>query len=162
MNKLIISLQVLATVLLGLMAGFFFAFWVDVAPAMRELDAAGYIETQQAINRVVRNAPFALAYFGSVLVPALAAVALWMGKRRAEALVWAAVGLAYLLGVFVLTSQINIPINQALAGWDPAAPPADWAAARDAWNQANLIRGMVALAAFAGAVAALAWQPRRG
>ena len=35
------TLQVLATCLMGLMAGFFFAFSVDVAPAMRELDAQG-------------------------------------------------------------------------------------------------------------------------
>lgn len=160
MNKPILALQLLATVLLGLMAGFFFAFWVDVAPAMAHLSAAEYVVTQQHINSTVRNAPFALAYFGSVAVPALAALALGLARRKREALAWAAVTLTYLLGVFVLTSQVNIPINQALALWDPAAPPADWAAARDRWNEANFIRGMAALLAFAGAVAALAWKPR--
>ena len=48
----------LALVLLGLMAGFFFAFAVDVAPAMAQLNAHAYITTQQWINRVVRNALF--------------------------------------------------------------------------------------------------------
>jgi uncharacterized membrane protein len=161
-DRTAVLLQVLATVLLGLMAGFFFAFWVDVAPAMAQLDASAYIRTQQAINSTVRNAPFALAYFGAALVPGLAALALWMGRKRGQALAWAAIALTYLLGVFVLTREINIPINNALALWDPATPPADWARARDRWNAANFVRGMAALAAFAAAVAALAWPaPKR-
>lgn len=162
MNKLVLALQLLATLLLGLMAGFFFAFWVDVAPAMARLDAAEYVVAQQHINSTVRNAPFALAYFGSVAVPAFAVLALWLAGQRRQALAWSAITLTYLLGVFVLTSQVNIPINQALASWDPAAPPADWTALRDRWNDANFTRGMAALAAFAGAVAALAWRPRGG
>src|SRR5688500_16233348 len=58
-----------AIVLLGLMSGFFFAFAVDVVPAMAQLDGPTYATTQQWINRVVRSAPFGLAYFGAVLLP---------------------------------------------------------------------------------------------
>lgn len=154
------ALQVLATGLLGLMAGFFFAFWVDVAPAMLELDAAAYIHTQQAINRVVRNAAFGAAYFGAAAVPLLAAAFLLVAGRRKEAALWLAIALSYLLGVFWLTREVNVPINNALAAWNPAAPPADWATARARWNEANFVRGMANLAAFAAAVAALAWRPR--
>lgn len=154
------ALQVLATGLLGLMAGFFFAFWVDVAPAMLELDAAGYIHTQQAINRVVRNAAFGAAYFGAAAVPLLAAAFLLVAGRRKEAALWLAIALSYLLGVFWLTREVNVPINNALAAWNPAAPPADWATARARWNEANFVRGMANLAAFAAAVAAPAWRPR--
>lgn len=68
-NAIATTLQVLATCLTGLTAGFFFAFSVDVAPAMRELDAAGYIATQQAINRAVRDLVFALVYFGAAITP---------------------------------------------------------------------------------------------
>lgn len=161
-DRIAALLQVLATVLLGLMAGFFFAFWVDVAPAMRQLDASAYIRTQQAINATVRNAPFAVAYFGAALVPSVAALALWRARRRGHAAAWAAIALTYLLGVFVLTREINIPINSALALWDPAAPPADWTDARDRWNAANFTRGMAALAAFAAAVMALAWPAAGG
>ena len=57
--------EVLATCLLGVMAGFFFAFAIDVAPAMTNLDASSYVTTQQWINRVVRNATFGATYFGS-------------------------------------------------------------------------------------------------
>jgi uncharacterized membrane protein len=149
------SLQILATCLLGLMAGFFFAFWVDVAPAMRELDGSAYIRAQQAINSTVRNAYFAIAYFGAAVVPFVAAALLWAGRRRRESLAWLAIAAVYFVGVFLLTREVNIPINNALALWDPAAPPPDWAAARDRWNEANLVRGLLALTAFAGALAAL-------
>src|SRR5687767_12468789 len=71
-------LQILATALIGLMAGFFFAFSVDVVPAMRNFNAHDYIATQQAINRAVRNIPFALVYFGAAIVPFLAAGATWL------------------------------------------------------------------------------------
>jgi uncharacterized membrane protein len=158
MNRTATALQVLATCLMGLMAGFFFAFSVDVAPAMRELDAQGYITAQQAINRVVRNIPFALVYFGAAGVPFAAALALYFAGRRREAAVWLGIALVYAAGVFLLTREINIPINNALALWNPQTPPADWQQARDAWNAANLVRGLVACACFAVAAA----LPNRG
>lgn len=96
-------LEVTATVLLGLMAGFFFAFWVDVAPAMRELEAGGYIQAQQAINRAVRNAPFAIAHFGAALVPWLLVALAWQSGDRRRAGAWAAIAVIYGAGVFLLT-----------------------------------------------------------
>ncbi len=149
----------LALVLLGLMAGFFFAFAVDVAPAMAQLDAASYITTQQWINRVVRNAAFGAAYFGSALLPWLASgAALWAGQRR-RALAWALIALGYGVAVFWLTRSVNVPINEALATWDPAQPPADWPAARARWNQANAIRAWASALCFAGAAwLGLGWR----
>jgi uncharacterized membrane protein len=159
-DRLLPALEVLATVLLGLMAGFFFAFWVDVAPAMRELDAGAYIHAQQAINRAVRNAPFAFAYFGAAGVPlGVAALAAWAGRRR-QAAGWGLVAAIYGIGVFLLTREVNVPINNALALWNAAQPPADWMQARDRWNDANFIRGMAAIAGFAGAVVLQRLRPR--
>lgn len=147
-------LQWLATLLLGLMAGFFFAFAVDVAPAMRELDAQAYISTQQAINRVVRNATFGGVYFGSALLPLLAAAALYLSGQRRAGHLWLALGAVYFLAVFWLTREVNVPINNALAQWNPGAPPADWAQARERWNAANLVRTVAAGLCFAAALAA--------
>lgn len=154
--RIALGAELAATLLLGLMAGFFFAFAVDVAPAMRELDGPGYVATQQAINRVVRNAVFGSAYFGAVLLPLVAALLLWPARQRRAALAWALLGGVYALGAFWLTRSVNVPINEALAQWNAAAPPVDWAAARDRWNDANLARTWVAGVCFAGAVALLA------
>ena len=143
----------LALLLLGLMAGFFFAFAVDVAPALAQLDAHGYITTQQHINRMVRNALFGVVYFGSALLPWLvAAAALWAGQRQ-RALGWALIAIVYGAAVFWLTRSVNVPINDALAGWNPAHPPADWASARERWNAANAVRAWASAACFAAAAA---------
>lgn len=152
--------EVAATVLLGLMAGFFFAFAVDVAPAMAELDAVTYITVQQAINRVVHNAVFGGSYFGSALLPWLAAaLALWARERR-RALLWAGIALLYGAGVFWLTRSVNVPINDALAAWSAADPPAHWSRARDDWNAANAVRAWASAGCFGAAVTLLAWRRR--
>ena len=142
----------IATVLLGLMAGFFFAFAIDVAPAMARLDASNYVTTQQWINSVVRNLPFAIAYFGAAIIAFMPAGIAASRSRRVLALAWGAVGLIYLGAVFLITRNINVPINEALALWDPRAPPADWAAARDRWNEANLWRAVASACCFCTAV----------
>jgi uncharacterized membrane protein len=153
MNTVAGLLRNFSTVLVGLMAGFFFAFAVDVAPTMLELDAQAYIATQQIINRVVRNIPFALVYFGAAVAPLLTAAAMHFAGRRREAALWLSIGLVYIGGVFLVTREINVPINNALALWDPAAPPAQWQQARDDWNFANLARCIVACICFVAAVA---------
>jgi uncharacterized membrane protein len=143
---------VLATLLLGLMAGFFFAFWVDVAPAMTHLDADSYISTQQWINKVVRSIPFGITYFGSTffaLVPAFFAAA---NRRWALAATWAVLALAYFAGVFWFTRSINIPINEQMALWSPTSPPADWSKLRDTWNVANAQRTLVGVLCFGAAL----------
>jgi len=151
-----------ATALLGLMAGFFFAFAIDVAPAMRELDAHGYITTQQWINKVVRNLPFALAYFGSALLMFVPVWPAWRDGRRGIALGWLAVALLYFAAVFWLTRSVNIPINEALAAWNPTAPPADWMLVRERWNDANLVRSVASTSCFFAAVLLLALPQRTG
>lgn len=152
--------EVLTVCLLGLMAGFFFAFAIDVAPAMTRLDATAYITTQQWINAVVRNAGFGAAYFGAAACPFATAALVWAAGRRVRGWMWLLLALAYISAVFWVTSSVNVPINNALATWSAAAPPPDWQQARDIWNQSNLIRTLAAGLCFLGSVLLLA-TPRR-
>ncbi len=115
---------------------------------MRELDAQAYITAQQAINRVVRNATFAAVYFGSALLPLLAGLAAYACGRLRVGHAWLAVWALYFGAVFWVTREVNVPINNALALWNPALPPADWMAQRDTWNQANGVRAVAASACF--------------
>ncbi|MET0332879.1 MAG: hypothetical protein ABW190_01300, partial [Rhizobacter sp.] len=101
---------ILATLLLGLMAGFFFAFWVDVAPAMVNLDAQGYVTTQQWINKVVRNIPFGIAYFGSTFFAAVPVLFALAHRQWRQAAAWAVLAAVYFAGVFWFTRNVNIPI----------------------------------------------------
>lgn len=155
-QRLYRTTSIISVLLLGLMAGFFFAFAVDVAPAMTHLDASDYIAMQQAINRVVRNAVFGGVYFGSVVLPFVVVLLAVLKKNRSLMLAWAVIALGYGVLVFGVTRSINIPINDALALWNPAQPPSDWMQARDTWNQGNLIRAFGAVVCFAVSVLVMA------
>lgn len=159
--RLVNILDVLAVCLLGLMAGFFFAFAVDVAPAMAHLDAACYVTAQQWINRVVRNAVFGAAYFGSAVLPFVTAAAAFFTGQRGRALAWFAISLVYFIAVFWLTRAINVPLNEELAAWSPANAPPSWTEARDKWNLANLVRSAAAGLCFLCATVLLALSGRR-
>jgi uncharacterized membrane protein len=146
----------LGTALLGLMAGFFFAFAIDVAPAMANLDAGMYVTTQQWINKVVRNAGFGAVYFASAVMPFVAAAAAAFAGRRAHAAAWGLIALVYGGAVFWLTRSVNVPINEAVAQWNPLAPPAEWATLRGRWNEANGWRALASAACFLAALVLLA------
>ncbi|MET0333584.1 MAG: anthrone oxygenase family protein [Rhizobacter sp.] len=147
----------LATLLIGLMAGFFFAFWVDVAPAMSHLEAQSYIATQQWINKVVRNIPFGITYFGSTFFAAVPVLFALAHRQWRLAAAWAVLAVVYFAGVFWFTRNVNIPINEAMALWNPAAPPTDWAIQRDVWNVANAQRTAVAFGCFVAALVLMAF-----
>lgn len=148
-----------ALLLMGLMAGFFFAFAIDVVPAFAELDAGPYVQAQQHINRVVRSAGFGAVYFGAALAGFLAAFGAWAAGRRRLALGWLAVAGVWFIAVFWLTRSINVPINDALALWNPAAPPPEWQAARERWNEANRWRAWSSGLCFCAALALALWLP---
>jgi uncharacterized membrane protein len=90
------------------------------------------------------------------LLPALTALALYASGQRRQGHLWLTLGVVYFGMVFWLTREINVPINNALALWNPAAPPADWLTARERWNTANLVRTVAAIACFGAATVLLA------
>ena len=58
-------LLVASTVVVGLMAGFFYAYACSVMVGLDRVDDRTFIVTMQWINATVRNAAFAPAFFGS-------------------------------------------------------------------------------------------------
>lgn len=160
-STVFVAAQVLASVLLGLMAGFFFAFAADVVPAMARLDATSYVAVQQHINSAVRNAAFGLTYFGSAVLPFVAAVAAAVAGRRRIAIGWLVVAVVYFGAVFWVTRTVNVPINDELATWNAAAPPPSWRQARDTWNENNALRTGAALVCFAGGLLLLVASAKR-
>jgi uncharacterized membrane protein len=155
-EHLALVLEVIGVCLLGIMSGFFFAFAVDVAPAMENLDASAYVTAQQWINRVVRNITFGAVYFGSAIFPFLAAAAVFWSGSRARAMAWLAIAIAYFLAAFWVTRTVNVPINNELASWQASAPPGNWQHARDTWNQSNLVRTIAAVVCFVAATCLVA------
>jgi hypothetical protein len=78
------------------------------------------------------------------LLPALVATVVLAIRSRGVAVV--AVGL--LVGVFVLTLVVNLPINSDQVGWSVQSPPSDWSAVRDRWQVAHAVRTGLAVVAF--------------
>lgn len=122
----------------GLFAGFLLTVLV-LEQSLRRFDAQIYTQVRQV--ELVR-----LDTLASVtLLPAIITTAvLVLRSRRAPAIV----ALVLLVGVFVLTLVVNLPINSDQADWVVANPPADWAEVRDRWQLAHLARTVAAMAAF--------------
>lgn len=131
MNTVTKTLCLVSLILTGALFGFFYAW---VCSTMWGLDAADpriAIPAMQAMNASVRNAVFAPAFFGAPLALLLATALLAITSQRAAALWFAAATLLVVLLSFVLTMQVNVPMNESLALIDV---PTDQSAAQAIWK----------------------------
>lgn len=128
--------------LIGLMAGFFYAFSVCVLPGLDRIAPSAAIEAMQGINEAVQNPVFFITFFLTPVAAAISALVLWRSGSTAAALWIAGGGVTYLLGAFLLTAQINVPMNNALALVDPEASNAEtiWREYSQRWTFWNTMR----------------------
>ncbi len=145
----------MATVLVGLSAGFFFTYQASVTLGLVEVGDVAYVETFQAINRTVRNPAFGVVFFGSILAMVAGLVANWGSRPATRLLIGAALSL-YLAGLIVTVTG-NLPLNDELADYGDVSPTIA-AQARagfeDDWNRLNLVRSVSIGAGFVALVAA--------
>jgi Domain of unknown function (DUF1772) len=80
------------------------------------------------------------------LLAGFAHAALMRRHRQALALTLAGV-LALGIGAFI-TARIHFPMNDRIAAWSTASPPAEWAEDRDRWRRAHDFRTTVSVLAF--------------
>lgn len=158
-------LPALAALWVGVMAGFFWAFTAVVMPGLAAEETAplAVLAAMQGINDVVRNAQFALFFFGA---PILCLLLLGRAVRRRDSLwrlVEAMAAALYVVGVFVVTFAFNVPLNDDLGeleAADPANAPA-MAVYIDDWTAWNDVRTAAALVAFVLLAASLAFGRAR-
>ena len=141
-------LALLAFIFTGAMFGFFFAW---VCSTMWGLDAADpnvAIAAMQAMNASVRNWVFAPAFFGTPVLLALAALAVWRFGKRWPATCLVAASLIYVLGAMVPTMTVNVPMNEALAAVETPLSPAEaqetWRNYSGPWQFWNMFRAVIA------------------
>jgi len=131
MIPLIPALAFVAAIGSGLMAGLFFIFSVCIMQALSRLPPEQGIAAMNAINVVIQNPIFLSAFMGTALIGlALVVMAVLSGGEGRWLL--AAGGIAYVVGVLLVTIIFNVPMNDALA----AAAPGQ--AAADLWQQRYL------------------------
>ncbi len=151
------SLAISATLAMGLIAGFFYAYACSVMIGLGRTDDATFINTMQSINATVRNAAFAPTFFGSlILTIAAAAVAYRRRSPRRRTLLLAA---GLYAGAFVITKGISVPLNNQLAAVGSTSVISDLATVRrdyeGPWVFWNLVRTALSIGAFAALVASL-------
>ncbi|MFG3441266.1 DUF1772 domain-containing protein [Nonomuraea sp. NPDC047897] len=136
-------LPILAVLLNGLMAGLFFAF---SAAVMWGLDAAGPAQATAAmrgINIKILNPWFLTAYLLAPVASLATGVLLLMGDGDTTAgVVFVAAAVVYLLGTFLPTAAVNVPLNNALEAGD-----VDWAGYTRRWMPWNHLRSLSSTAA---------------
>ncbi|MFN3981877.1 MAG: anthrone oxygenase family protein [Caldilinea sp.] len=130
------------TFCIGLFAGLLYTFEQGVIPTLNTLTAVEYAKVEQGLIRALDAFPTGVIVVANLamLLPLYPLVRLWKERRssywRLTALGWA----FFFFGVGIFTIVLNVPINNAVLTWNPAAPPADWETARTTWNTLNAIR----------------------
>jgi len=157
-DALPLSLLLTGAVGAGLIGGLFFAFSTFIMRAFDRLPAAAAVAAMQSINVTVLNPVFFLAFLGTAVVASgllVLAVSTWGGPAAPIVLIGA---LAYLVGSFLVTAAISVPLNERLAtvSLDAGEAVAGWRDYRDAWTRWNHVRTVASLVASAAFVAA-AW-----
>jgi len=148
-----------AVLTLGVMAGFFWTYTFNINAAVLHLEADQYAQMQSLFNVNVRHFMFFCFFFGAALCSGVAAVVSLCYRCWPRAMLQLLAGLVYLLGVVVLTKQVNLPLNAETESWVVGAVPAHWQQTRDAWIAANTWRTLASIAAFSLSVLALMVNP---
>ena len=146
---------VIATLMLGLMAGFFWTYSINVSPALMSLDGDMYGRVQSLLNQNVRHPMFFVFFFDSAGATAVAALANWRHWRTWSFWLIVISLLVYAGGVVGFTKLVNLPLNYYTESWLPGSVPGDWEQVRSRWNSANLFRVGASASAFGLCVIAL-------
>jgi uncharacterized membrane protein len=106
-----------ATITMGLVAGVFALFAHTIMPGLRKTDDHTFVAAFQQIDRAIVNPWFMTTAFAGALVLTLAA---GIANRGAPALPWIAAAFGLYLVAVVVTTAINLPLNDAIkAAGDP-------------------------------------------
>jgi uncharacterized membrane protein len=148
----------LAVVMMGLTAGFFFAWDISVMPGLASLDDRGFVAAFQVLDGAIISSPlFMLAFMGALVFTGVAALLYRRADNRAP-LPWVALAFGLYLATFVITMAIHEPLNSVIRFAGDPGGIANVAAVRDTFNEArwvawNIVRTIATTTAFG----CLAW-----
>lgn len=126
--------------------------WVDHYEK-RNISAASYIEaqTQPSVFGTLMPALMVGTALSHVGVMVMTAIERGVKDPR---FILAGVNLLISIATFVSSLVINVPINDATAGWRPDSYPADWEQVRGRWMDGHTFRTAISLPMLASAIAA--------
>ena len=145
------ALEVVTTVIVGLLVGVEFAVAVILGPILDALPddsrQLGHAHGGRMLGAVM---PF--WYIGSVVLAAAWAIAGWGGDGVGLVITAAALLVASVL----MSVLVPVPINNRSKNWTPENRPTDWKQQHGRWQRWHYLRVAVLIAAFVLVVTALA------
>ncbi|WP_330335434.1 DUF1772 domain-containing protein (plasmid) [Streptomyces sp. NBC_00536] len=139
-------LLLVSTVLVGLMAGLFFAFDVSVMPGLAKADDRTYVTAMQNFNSVIDGSPvFGMAFMLALVAAVVSAIVEFRKGRRNVAIWVAAAAVAYFV-VLLITFSVNIPLNNELADAGDALKMTDFSIVekfKTTWVSTNIVRTLL-------------------
>lgn len=148
---------IVGLVLNALMAGLYFSFTTAVMPGLARTDDRGYVTAFQRLNESILNPVFLTTFMGALVVPSVA-VFLHLDDDTRTRLPWIIAGVVLYGATVVITSTVNIPLNNRIAAagdvTDQSAPAAR-AAFHERWTRFNSARTVLSLAAVVALAIAL-------
>jgi hypothetical protein len=124
-----------------------FFYWIALGAASDAMPGPTYVALRQAINAIMNRR--LLPLYVATLVSGLVLCVLALARGHTGLAAGTAGAIAGLVVDAILAVRLNLPINNAMDGWDPANPPADWAEQRRRWRAAFATRQLLLAAAFA-------------
>lgn len=144
------ALEVVTTVVVGLMVGVEFAVAFVMNPIFNALpEDSGQLGRAHGGRMLGAVMPF--WYIGSLALTAILAAAEWRDDGTALLVVAGAL----LIVSVVMSIVLLVPINNRGKTWTPENRPADWKEQTNRWNRYHYVRVAVIIAAFTLLVAAL-------
>lgn len=131
----------------AVVCGVLFAFSSFVMAGLGRIAPPSAIAAMQSINITVINLLFMGLYLGMGLFSIVAVVLAWRAVGDVATVQVYAGALVYLAGVLGVTFAVNVPMNDVLAGLDPASADAAryWQSYLERWTLANHVRCLAAL-----------------
>ncbi|MFK7765464.1 MAG: DUF1772 domain-containing protein [Roseobacter sp.] len=146
MGHVLLPMSILSLLSTGAIFGFFYAWVCSTMWGLDSADPRVAVAAMQAMNASVQNAVFFPAFFLTpALVTTTAIVAARQGRKRSAAF-FASSATTYVMGAFIPTALVNVPMNEALAQvivpTDNNAAQQLWQAFSEPWQFWNALRSI--------------------
>ncbi|WP_059010989.1 anthrone oxygenase family protein [Streptomyces specialis] len=144
MAILVVLTASVALLTAAVMAGIFLSFTLSVMPGLDAIEPEHSVRAMQSMNDKILNPAFLTAFMGVPVAAAATGGLLLLLGHRAAGLAFLAAAAVYVLGAFVPTAAVNVPLNDALAaaGGDPADAARVWADFSPRWSRWNAVRSV--------------------
>lgn len=149
------TLRFITGLMLVLIAGVFWGTWFSLSRTMYELPAAVFLTIGKEIMQNI-------ALTMSIIMPAsvICLVILLIGSWKTKNLYFYCMltTLVLFIVALIITVGIEVPIDNQIRTWMPAAMPADWQGLRNKWKFYHTIRTFASLSATAFFLIALIYH----